>query len=142
MSNHKLRVFSVVLLSLIVILAGCGRPKSTPPDTYYDTVTLDRAQELAEDFVRDSPTFTYDGIAESLEPVSRCPKCSLIILEFDSAHAGYGDRTGQVLPEQITHHQVQIYFYTSFANGSDSEIEIVDAVMDLKWDMIKQEPIN
>jgi len=31
-----------------------------------------------------------------------------ICFEFDSAHAGYGGRTGQVVAEVITHHRASI----------------------------------
>lgn len=90
-------------------------------------------RKVAEDFVRNSPTFVFDGIedtlrlADTLRP--RCPYCWVFIFEFDSEHAGYGDRTGQMLTQVITSHEVSI---------AVAQLEITSAVMDDKWDMIGQ----
>jgi hypothetical protein len=92
------------------------------------------SRNIAEQFVVNSPTFTYDGMEETLELTEtltlRCPACWAFIFEFDSRHAGYGDRTGMVLAEVITHHEAVI----TLDRG-----EIVSAVIDEKWDMLRQE---
>jgi len=92
---------------------------------------------LAEEFVRNSPTFVFDGITDTFRLAdtltARCPYCWVFIFEFDSAHAGYGDRTGQALAEVITHHKASI---------AVEQLEITSAVMDSKWDMIRQEMIS
>ncbi|MFC2059385.1 protease inhibitor I42 family protein, partial [Chloroflexota bacterium] len=75
----------------------------------------------------------YDGIEDTLKLVDtltlRCPYCWSFIFEFDSRHAGYGDRTGQVTAQVITPHRAAITI---------SRLEVVSAVMDEKWDMLKQ----
>lgn len=142
MTKHRLLILFVVTSALLIVISvGCILRQS-PQDTYYDTEILDKAEATAEDFVRNSPTFTYDGIEDSLVLVSRCPFCWSIIFEFDSAHSGYGDRTGQVLSQVITHHSAQIYVNTAVVTSSYDDIEIVDAVMDSEWDMINQELLN
>lgn len=142
MRKYRLLIVTVVLIvSLLAVFTGC-RSTEQEEATYYDRAALEQAEQVAGDFVRNSPTFAYDGIEDSLELISQCPFCWLIIYEFDSAHPGYGDRTGQDLPEQITHHSVQIYVLVSIATGSDADIEIAEAIMDTEWDMLAQESLN
>ena len=51
------------------------------------------------------------------------------VYRFESRHAGYGDRTGQMLAQVITPHEAVI----TVERG-----EIKSAIMDEKWDMINQ----
>ncbi len=62
-----------------------------------------------------------------------CPSCWEFTFEFDSRHAGYGDRTGQVLAQVITPHRAVV---------TVEEGEVTSAVMDGKWDMLRQEMIG
>jgi glutamate racemase len=55
------------------------------------------------------------------------------VYTFDSLHAGYGDRSGEIVAEVITPHEVVI----TVEGG-----EIVSAVMDEAWDMIDQAEID
>jgi len=91
----------------------------------------------AEDFVKNSATFVFDGIEGSLQLTEtltlRCPYCWQFILEFDSAHAGYGDRTGQMLAQVITHHVAVITI---------DHLEVTRAVMDDRWDMLTQQNLQ
>ncbi|UCH42991.1 MAG: hypothetical protein JSW16_00145 [Dehalococcoidales bacterium] len=99
----------------------------------FKQVTQEESQNVAGEFVRDDPTFVYDGMEDTLALVdvttARCPYCWLFTYEFDSRHAGYGDRTGQVLAQVITPHQVQI---------GVQMLEVTTAVMDGQWDMLRQ----
>jgi len=99
----------------------------------FKQMSKEESQKIAEEFVRNSPTFAYDGIEGTLTLTdtltARCPYCWVFILEFDSSNAGYGDRTGQALAEVITHHRAVI---------GVEQLEITSAVMDDKWDMIRQ----
>jgi hypothetical protein len=52
--------------------------------------------------------------------------------EFDSSHAGYGDRTGLTLAEVITPHQAVV---------TVEQGEVTDAVLDGEWDMLSQETL-
>ncbi|MBN1856078.1 MAG: hypothetical protein JW846_03895 [Dehalococcoidia bacterium] len=91
------------------------------------------SQALAESFVKYSPTFLFDGMADTLELTDtaslRCPYCWVFTFEFDSSQAGYGDRTGKMLAQVITHHTAVV---------TVQEFEIVSAVMDEMWDMLQQ----
>lgn len=99
----------------------------------FKRMTREESQRIAEEFVRNSPTFSFDGIEDTLRLTdtltARCPCCWVFTFEFDSRHAGYGDRTGQVLAQVITPHRAAV---------AVEQLEITSAVMDEKWDMIKQ----
>lgn len=103
----------------------------------FKQMSEEESRRIAEEFVRNSPTFVFDGIGDTLRLIDtitlRCPYCWQFTFEFDSRHAGYGDRTGQALAQVITHHIGQITVEMS---------EVKSAVMDGSWDMINQEIIN
>ncbi|MFQ6095275.1 MAG: carboxypeptidase regulatory-like domain-containing protein, partial [Candidatus Bathyarchaeia archaeon] len=68
-----------------------------------------RAIKIAQDFIVQAPTYKYDGIRETLnvtdvKVLESFPVQYVITITFDSGHAGYGDRTGQVLAQVITPH--------------------------------------
>jgi len=95
------------------------------------------SQAIAEQFVRNSPTFTFDGIEETLKLTgtltARCPFCWSFTFEFDSRAAGYGDRTGMMLAQVITHHRAVVMV---------EQHEITSAVMDDEWDMLRQHEVE
>ena len=100
-------------------------------------LTEEGSRELAEKFVRKSPTFVFDGIegtlklAETLYP--QIENAWQFVFQFESAHPGYGDRTGQMLAEVITPHEAVI----TVERG-----EVRSAVMDERWDMIWQRMLD
>ena len=53
-------------------------------------------RRLAESFLRNSPTFRFDGLPESVDLRVRtdgeCETCVVYTFGFDSSHPGYGDR--------------------------------------------------
>jgi len=97
----------------------------------------EESQNMAEEFLRNSATFVFDGIEDTLILAdtlrARCPYCWVFIFEFDSEHSGYGGRTGKVLAEVITHHRAVI---------GVEQLEITSAVMDDQWDMRRHEIIG
>jgi len=96
-----------------------------------DFVPVEESEAIARGFVRDSATFVFDGIEESL----KLTETGLSVLmsrysftfEFDSRHAGYGDRTGQGAAEAVTRHRAVV-----MVDGRQVE----SAVMDGEWDMV------
>lgn len=98
----------------------------------------DAAVEIAVDFVRRSPTFSFDGMAGTITVVETMimesyPVQYVVIIEFDCSQAGFGDRTGQILAQVITHHTAGI----KVVNG-----EVVAAILDDVWDMVDQEEME
>jgi len=88
---------------------------------------------VARDFVTQSPTFVFDGIPETLELVEttrgECPYCWVFTIGFDSAHAGYGDRTDQMLAQVITPHTAVVTVEAGV---------VTSAILDEAWDMLQQ----
>jgi hypothetical protein len=132
-----LTVYQVVLLSPNLGWRWTGEVKAdgTVTETSpFQKITQEASQSVALDFVKQSPTFVFDGIEGSLQMTEavtlRCPYCWQFVFEFDSAHAGYGDRTGQMLAEVITHHRAVI---------SVDHLRVVGAIMDTRWDMLTQQ---
>jgi len=98
-------------------------------------VSKQNSQEIAIDFLRNSPTFRFDGIEQTLELVQSQSEGRSweFQYEFQSRHAGYGDRTGLILAQVITDHRAQIVVERG---------EVIHAVLDGKWDMLSQKIIK
>jgi hypothetical protein len=118
------RLICVFILVIIMIFTGISCTQS-PEDS------REGSRRIAEEFVKAEATYRFDGIPESYEVTGTTSVDNgwQFTIEFDSRHAGYGDRSGQMLAEVITHHAVQITVQAGL---------ISTAVMDGQWDMINQ----
>ena len=100
-------------------------------------VSEEESLTIAREYINNCPTFKFDGMEETLKHTStltlRCPSCWQFEFQFESRQSGYGDRTGQMLAQVITHHTVTIMV---------QEGEVGSAIMDDKWDMIKQKLVE
>ena len=100
-------------------------------------LTEEQARQQAHDFVTNSPTFLFDGMTDTVELVDvtilKCVGCFTFSYEFDCLHGGYGDRTGKMVTQAITHHQAVI----DFRRGN-----LTSAVLDGTWDMQVQMVIS
>lgn len=96
--------------------------------------TQEESQKIAEEFVKKEATFVFDGIPGTLKLTDtttlKTPYGWQFTFKFDSRQAGYGNRTGQVLAQVITPHTAVV----TVIKG-----EVTRAVMDEKWDMLKQQ---
>ena len=123
-----LAVGMVMVLSLVAGVA-CDQGQGA--------VTEEQSAAIALEFLETSPTFAYDGVAGSIEMVDaealRCPQCWAFEFDFECLHAGYGDRTGQVLAQVITAHTAHIVVV---------EGNVTAATIDGVWDMLEQEMIE
>jgi len=133
-------VFDVVVLNMESgwYWEGIVNSKGTATEVRaLEQVTKEGSEQIALDFVTNSPTFVFDGIEDTLELVDSIevsiPLTWMFVVKFESAHAGYGDRTGRMLAEVITPHEVSI---------AVEQGEIVYASMDNVWDMINQEEFS
>ena len=99
----------------------------------FHCVSEEESLRIAEDFVKRSSTFVFDGIAGSLQLVKKLESdlkyAWIYIFKFDSKQAGYGDRTGQILAEVITPHEAIVTVECG---------EVKTAVMDERWDMLSE----
>ncbi len=102
-----------------------------------NVVSKDESQEIAVEFLRNSPTFRFDGMEATLKLVGSeagdKPNNWVFHFEFQSRQAGYGDRTGLMLAQVITDHRAQIVV---------EQGEVVYAVLDGKWDELRQKMIE
>lgn len=101
-------------------------------------MTEKKSREIAREFVETSPTYAYDGMdlqhKETLYPdIAECEHCYTFVFTFTSRHGGYGDRSGKMVTQVLTPHEAHI----TIENG-----EITSAILDEKWDMLKQKMIE
>ena len=93
-------------------------------------------RRLAESFLRNTPTFRFDGVPESVELRDRaagdCETCVEYTFGFKSSHSGYGDRTDLPLASVVTAHEAVI----SLEDGL-----VTAAQIDNIWDVITQSPV-
>jgi hypothetical protein len=99
-------------------------------ETIEFTRTPDESQikELAESWIREAPTYKYDGsglgfvnyIQQESFPVRH-----VLTYNFTSSHAGYGDRSGKVTAPVITEHTIKIVIIDDTVDS---------AITDGKWD--------
>ena len=90
---------------------------------------------VAQRFIVTSPTFAFDGDANTLDTVhvgsaESFPPQHMIKITFDSAHGGFGNREGQMLTQVITHHKIDIIV---------SEETVISAVTDDVWDELNHQ---
>jgi hypothetical protein len=105
------------------------------PTTLPEDIEASRAIEIARAYVISSPTFSFDGISDSLDMISvnkleSYPIQYVIEFAFDSAQSGYGNRDGQMLAQVITPHTMSVIV---------SEGQVISAVTDKVWDEINHQ---
>ena len=109
-------VIIVAAITLGVILVAVMFSYDFEDSQYFPNGITENDFEKIIDFTRQfvltGPTFSYDGIADSLEIeiVSADDSNSKFILEgkFKTLHAGYGNRENLDLPEDITLHTIVV----------------------------------
>jgi ribosomal protein S12 len=89
---------------------------------------------IAQHFILNAPTYAFDGIDGTLRVVETMsleswPVQYIVVLSFESSHAGYGDRTGEVLAQVVTTHVATV----KVVNG-----EVVQAIIDDIWNELDQ----
>jgi len=127
---------SVVLAMMVAILFPAMSIYAW--QTTKDMYTEDTAVEMAIHFLRNSPTFKFDGISESVQVTGvyrarTVPPTWAVNIEFKCLHSGYGDRTGMALAQVITPHQMAV---------TVQEGKVIDAVIDNRWDEIEQRDLT
>ncbi len=122
MSRMKLACISAFLATITLIGISCSQSPAS---------SQEESQKTAEEFVKAEATFQFDGISDTLKVTSITAAGDgwKYTIEFDSRHAGYGNRSGQVLVEVITHHTAEV----TVQGGS-----VTTVLMDGQWDMINQ----
>ncbi len=141
----KLKIY-IIMATIIftgLLVSACSQPAADgpqpgpvpmPPVNEY---TESESRQIALEFLTNSPTYLFDGIIESIKHKETldafCPSCWGFVFEFQSAHAGYGDRTGQILAQVITTHEAIISVNQGNVDGGT-----IDGI----WDMVAQQEIT
>ncbi|MGB9911708.1 MAG: hypothetical protein ACPLKP_03900 [Microgenomates group bacterium] len=83
---------------------------SPSPSPSITTWTLEESRKIAEEAVKNSPTYRFDGFDLQLEKEEalRCEECWQFTFAFKSRHGGYGDRKNQMLTQVITSHKTVV----------------------------------
>lgn len=129
---------SIIVLTIVLAFALTAMSLNAARPIGDEVSEADAAVELALEFVKNSPTFLFDGMSETVKVVDTIimesyPVQYVVIIEFDSRHAGFGDRTGEVLAQVITHHRAGVKVV---------EGEVIVAILDDVWDMVNQEEME
>jgi len=103
----------------------------------FQQITEEISQQIALDFLKNSPTFAFDGIEGSIKLIrvepAFCPYCWGFVYQFQCSHAGYGDRHDKMLAQVITDHEALI---------SVSMGEVDGGTIDGYWDIVTQQEIS
>ena len=127
---------SVLIFTAVLASIGCdsvsGNPNTTVPTP---SATQVPNSSLIQNFVNNSSTFKFDGIAESLKiiKVVATPNGDgEFTIDYQTRQPGHGDRTGQFLAQVITNHTAIIRVQSG---------QIVSAVCDERWDLLKDKEV-
>jgi putative hemolysin len=128
MENMKisLGVFAAFIL-IIMLVSGCITGTSD------DSKVLSAG--IANRFIENSATYRFDGSGLKQAGVQKggCATCWQVAFQFTSAHAGYGNRSGQIVAQVITLH-------TAVVTVDDGKV--ISAILDDRWDEIAQDELT
>jgi hypothetical protein len=118
-------VLSLGIASAVMYTSALQNQKNSTPE------------EIALNFLKNGATYGFDGIKDSISildyyVLESYPVQHVVVISFDTAHAGWGDREGTFIAQVITNHVIEITIV---------EGEVVSAVIDDQWDELTQEQI-
>jgi len=137
---------AIAAVGILIVPTMIQMNQSSSLDVYPETDpegTERRVLNIGTDFIKDSPTFKFDGIEETLELEQvmireTSPLQYVLTYNFNSRYAGYGDRLGQVVADVITIHRAVIILTVELVeNGASYEIDA--AHIDGRWNILEQE---
>ncbi|MBD3207134.1 hypothetical protein GF319_12435 [Candidatus Bathyarchaeota archaeon] len=130
MSRKLNTVVAILLLGIFPVLSIYAGA----PGVIY---TEDKCIEEAIRFLKGSPTYSYDGMEETIEFIgiepARSPYTWFVTLRFTSRNGGYGDRTDQMTLTMLTEHTMIVLI---------SKGKVVSAVTDDIFNEITGEIID
>lgn len=98
--------------------------------------TAEEAEQIARDYIRNAPTFSFGGIPRSLTVTSveplECTGCFEVTVEFSCRFPGYGVRDIYFLVQKATPHVARVRVEKG---------EVTQAIIDELWDEMAQESI-
>ena len=103
---------------------------------YALSISAAEAQTISEEWVKNAPTYKYDGSGLTLVNsvvMESFPQQYSMTYSFISGHAGYGNRSGQVTAEVMTDHTVNIKMFQGL---------VTSAIIDGVWDEMNQQMLQ
>ncbi len=103
---------------------------------YALTISSTEAENIAEEWIKNAPTYKYDGSNLTLinhVTMESFPEQHSLTYSFISSHAGYGNRSDQMTAEVITNHTLNINMYQGL---------VTSAIIDDVWDEMNQQTIE
>ncbi|MGD9780448.1 hypothetical protein [Methanomethylovorans sp.] len=103
---------------------------------YALTISAAEAETIAEEWIKNAPTYKYDGSELTLVNsvvMGSFPEQYSMTYSFISGHAGYGNRSGQMTAEVITDHTVNIKMFQGL---------VTSAIIDGVWDEMNQQMLQ
>ncbi|MCX6007276.1 MAG: hypothetical protein NTZ34_08480 [Chloroflexi bacterium] len=123
--------FLAVSVVFVLILFAVKGVSCQPAINKTADCSQEQAAALSLSLIKNSPTFTFDGIKDSIQQVkAESPdKGSTwnLIYSFKTAHSGHGDRSGEMLAQVVTGHTAQI---------TVTKCKITSAVCDKTWNLL------
>lgn len=130
----------LIIMVLAVFAVACAQAPTPDPVDNNDSIVIDTShhdnltwlREHATTFVRESPTYQFDGSNLTLveeQILESDPIQYVFTFTFLSASAGYGDRSDQIVAQVLTDHVAHVIIV---------EGQIVSAILDGQWDMLTQ----
>jgi len=136
LSDKSKLVFALVLCIIIPSVTIYALTQNNPvPDDQGNNYT--DLEQIALSFLKNGPTFSFDGITESINIVEKYtmesyPEQHVIIISFNTTHFGWGDREGTFIAPIITPHVIKITIVENI---------VVEAIIDDQWDELNQKQI-
>jgi hypothetical protein len=130
---------SVFLITaiFITVLISVNKASFLKPATTAANCSQDQAISLTEQFIKNTQTYAFDGVAGSIKKMKvealEDGKVWQLSYIFKAEHPGHGDRSDQVLVEQVTEHSVQITIRSC---------RIVTATCDKNYDLLTDKQIK
>ncbi len=141
--KNRLITSGMILFILALAAIGCSPALARTP---IETPAQNGSQnsdvvipnwDVVENLIRAGSTYRYDGTVGSIKLLSATADAAdknwVFTVEYETSHAGHGDRTGHMMAQVITRH-------TAIVTVTDGEI--TSAVCDNSWDMLKDSAIG
>ncbi len=114
-------------ITIIVLVAGCISQVYTEED----------AQNIAADYIKNAPTFTFDGIEKTLQATSvktlDCKGCFEVTVQFSCRNVGFGNRSSTFLTAKTNSHTATVRVEKG---------KVTQAIIDGIWDEMTQKSIS
>lgn len=129
------RIISIIAVPFIIgagLLLFQQQPNQPPPNPPDPAETKEMVQHWIQN---NAPTFRFDGFNLQHQETKQlsCASCYEVNFQFNSKHAGYGDRTNKTALEQPTPHTITV-------TVEDGQIK--SAVTDNAYDEVENKFLN